>query len=619
MKYKIFIAKALTIGIILNSISVLSYANTEIPNRYQTLEGKYITIDDSMEGNLEEIEIFGNTVQDENDLDDIQSVGDLYVDENGNPILDRQGREQYKIDIVSSNSNLNYNNKFYDKPIGTMSIVDNGYKVESNHNQVHLCYNIPLNGNTEVTVKAKMTGISSNYSNSQAVMEWWVDGTWGYERIPFKDGELNYMINNPKITSTSKVLTVRIGIGKSDFDYGYAIFNDISLAYGDTTNLPFEEPMEQKTTVLLPCQLEKVGDVADKLYWDNKKGRYVVEKNIGVDLLPKPTGRTVETDTYYENTQYGAFNNSLQTGSSLSYKNFLSLDNYPYYHYYNIYDPDKGSGVNIWGLHVTWRIFKTDVDSLEKFNSLINSDWRIMGVLKNSEIIDTEITSKLKIPTYDGKTYIYVDSENGINPTLKVTIDRLSKIAKEAVAQAESDSSNYNISLARMYVNMLPESLYKDQLQEQLSEIFSSDVVLDKKSATANLDLYIKCENILQMSLNTNSITFEDFSGIEDMTKENAVQISINSSLPYSLNAYLPTEIQNSDKSATMNKDILNIKENSESVYQTFSNTTDKIVLKDNCSAGNDLMHGVDIKLKGGIAHEKDVYKTTIKFEAQQK
>ena len=166
---------------------------------------------------------------------------------------------------------------------------------------------------------------------------------------------------------------------------------------------------------------------------------------------------------------------------------------------------------------------------------------------------------------------------------------------------------------------MLPESLYKDQLQDQLSNIFSSDIVLDRKTATSNLDLYIKCENILMMSLSTNSITFDDFSGVEDMVKENAVNISINSSLPYQLNAYLPTEIQNADKSNTMDKDILNIKENSESAYQTFSNTTDKIVLKDNCSAGNDLMHGVDIKLKGGIAHEKDVYKTTIKFEAEQK
>lgn len=136
---------------------------------------------------------------------------------------------------------------------------------------------------------------------------------------------------------------------------------------------------------------------------------------------------------------------------------------------------------------------------------------------------------------------------------------------------------------------------------------------------TSNLDVYIKSENILQMSLDTNSITFDDFSGVEDAIKENAINLTINSSLPYSINAYLPTEVQNSDKSKTMNKEILNIKENSETDYKNFANINEKVVLKDNCSAGNRLNHGIDIKLKGRVAHEKDVYKTTIKFEVEQK
>ena len=68
-----------------------------------------------------------------------------------------------------------------------------------------------------------------------------------------------------------------------------------------------------------------------------------------------------------------------------------------------------------------------------------------------------------------------------------------------------------------------------------------------------------------------------------------------------------------------MDKRILNIKENSEVDYKEFANTTDNIILKDNCPAGNNLVHSIDIKLRGGIAHEKDVYKTTIKFEVEQK
>ena len=143
--------------------------------------------------------------------------------------------------------------------------------------------------------------------------------------------------------------------------------------------------------------------------------------------------------------------------------------------------------------------------------------------------------------------------------------------------------------------------------------------VIVPNTITSNLDVYIKSENLLSLSLDTNNITFDDFSGIEDLEKTNAINLTINSSLPYSINAYLPTEVQNSDKSKTMNKEILNIKENSETNYKNFANINEKVVLKDNCSAGNRLNHGIDIKLKGRVAHEKDVYKTTIKFEVEQK
>ena len=195
-------------------------------------------------------------------------------------------------------------------------------------------------------------------------------------------------------------------------------------------------------------------------------------------------------------------------------------------------------------------------------------------------------------------------------PTIEEGLDAL--VNKDSIEKED-------ISYFRTIINDLDESMNKDLLQDRLNDIYPNTLELERKSVTSNVDIYIKSENILQMSIDTNSIAFEDFSGVEDMTKENAVNITINSSLPYELNAYLPTEIQNSDKSNTMDKSILNIKENSESTYQVFVNTTDKVVLKDNCSAGNDLIHGIDIKLSGGISHEKDVYKTTIKFEAEQK
>lgn len=189
---------------------------------------------------------------------------------------------------------------------------------------------------------------------------------------------------------------------------------------------------------------------------------------------------------------------------------------------------------------------------------------------------------------------------------------------KDSVEKAEETKNLDSIEDARDKVNRLPESAEKEELQNRLDAI-PLNIPMEKKFVTSNLDLYIKSENILGMSLDTNSIKFEEFSGIEDIEKVNAVNLTINSSLPYEINSYLVSEIQNADKSNTMDKQILNIKANSESTYKTFSSINTKVNLLDNQIPGNNKVHSIDLKLKGGIAHDKDNYKTAIKFEAQQK
>ena len=228
------------------------------------------------------------------------------------------------------------------------------------------------------------------------------------------------------------------------------------------------------------------------------------------------------------------------------------------------------------------------------------------------------IKADLSVNLFEGTTHISTNSI--IPPTIKVTVDRTINRATEAVELAKTNPTIANLSRARYWTNLLKESTKKDELQEEINNnVDIVDLQLERKTTSANLDVYIKCENMLSMSLDTNQISFSDFSGIEDVEKVNAVNVSINSSLPYQLNAYLPAEIQNSDKTKTMNKEILQLKESGESDYKKFININEKVVLKDNCSSGNQLVHSIDIRLKGGVAHEKDVYKAVIKLEAEQK
>lgn len=205
------------------------------------------------------------------------------------------------------------------------------------------------------------------------------------------------------------------------------------------------------------------------------------------------------------------------------------------------------------------------------------------------------------------------------NNTEAYALERGVSGATSAVTQAESSKSPGDIASARELVNALPESGDKDGLQTRLNAITDiAGATFEKKSATANVDVYIKCENLLSLSLNTNSITFDDFSGVEDMEKLNAVTLDVNSSLPYEVNATLPTEITGAS-GVTMDKQILEIRANGESSYNKFASLNTPVKLLDNQPAGNGKSHGIDINLKGGVAHKKDNYKATIKFEVKQK
>ena len=77
---------------------------------------------------------------------------------------------------------------------------------------------------------------------------------------------------------------------------------------------------------------------------------------------------------------------------------------------------------------------------------------------------------------------------------------------------------------------------------------------------------------MLSLSLDTNSITFEGYSGVGDVEMLGEVNLTINSSLPYQLNAYMPVGISNADNSQTLDTSMFNIKESSDTIAYAFLN-----------------------------------------------
>lgn len=238
--------------------------------------------------------------------------------------------------------------------------------------------------------------------------------------------------------------------------------------------------------------------------------------------------------------------------------------------------------------------------------------------LNQDETVKTVTFEATKEGKYD---FMIIDNNrNASKIRVSITMDDFNvSEASRLVDIAERSKDILDIKNARYAVNALLESSSKDALQARINDIFADDVVLEKKTATANVDIYVKSENMLSLTIDTNNVLFDDFSGITDMEKSKAINLSVNSSLPYEIGAYLATEIKNSDDSSEIDKSILNIKLNEEKDYKEFDDINKKIILKDSCVSGNNLSHEIDLKLNGGLTFKKDVYKTVIKLEVNQK
>ena len=249
-----------------------------------------------------------------------------------------------------------------------------------------------------------------------------------------------------------------------------------------------------------------------------------------------------------------------------------------------------------------------DCDTLEyRINS---GDWQIYT---NSFGLNYPVGTKVLVEvraSHDGYVSEIFSQE--------VTVEFSTRVIEEAIEKAEQSKDGVDISDARDLVNQMPECSKKDLFQDRLNAIFPN-IDLEKQHVTASSDIYIKFKSTLSLALDTNVVTFEDYSGLSDLEMLGAVNLTVSSSLPYQLNAYMPTEITNADGSKKIPFDILNIKEGSEADYQTFRNITDKVVLKDGCVEGGNNVHSIDLKLASNQIHKADVYKTVIKFEAEQK
>ena len=338
---------------------------------------------------------------DEVTLESIQSVGDLYVNESGEPILDEEGNEQYKLEIESSNTLFNekylkegfkkelYNGRYVYHATG--SEIDNGLFVYNKYK---------FKENTQYHIKYECANINNV--------------TWKNLEVVYTDGTLNkYTVVVDNLEGKNHIITqANKTVSKLGFTIG-GRYNPLYI-YADSiiiseTDDNYDLIETDKTTILMPQPLRKVGDFCDKLYWDYVNNKYLIEKNIfGKQLnnkfnaYPEVYESVMKVGMILANSNI----NDEFTGSTFVAKGYTSIDN---------------------GRSMPFNIFQTQAvivvslplsvlsdSTVEAFNAYLDENPIYVYYLVKSQyvqIIETKILEKPSLEAYSPKTYITTNTE----------------------------------------------------------------------------------------------------------------------------------------------------------------------------------------------------------------
>ena len=368
---------------------------------WSTVQGENLSVDYSKEGYLREVEIFGNTIQNEEDLSDIQHLGELYVDEEGQPILDGEGREQYKIEVESKNYtsiNSDFSNIIIPKGYGEINYEDKTITLYSNRTiWINSYVDIQLNKYTEAGDIVNFIFESDTKLNLQIGLL--INNAW-YDSVTFND--TTFIEYNKSLTKSGDIIRLQI-----------------DSPYDKEIKIKLYNPKSNKTTLLLPCQLMKVGDVADRLYWDSSKGRYVVEKKVDKMNITSIQSAGYEVDDYRYGGRFSdaRFESGVIKGEGIfSHGKYINRNTAEEPTFNALYGKIIGGSFGI-------KILKTELESQDQAGLnkwLEGKEVYSYQPLVTTQLIETNITKEILIPCYKDKTHLFVTG--GIDGTIKAKI-----------------------------------------------------------------------------------------------------------------------------------------------------------------------------------------------------
>lgn len=331
---------------------------------YECVEGSNISTDSSS-GYLKDVEILGNTIQNASNLADIRSVGDKV-----------KGQELYEIPVLSCGKNL-------------VSFVQYPFGINSDGNE-------NISGNNNVTGFCKVRPNTTYVTSINGVLR----GTNQF----FYDIDKKFISKSINPTNTFTTPNNCYYVRNT---FGNSLEENFQIEEG-TQVTPYEPYQEDKLTILSPVQLEKVGDVANRII--EKDGVWGVEKNVDNIVFNgseqwQYNSATKEFYLTKSNYIYNSFNGCIsdkfvygETGGS--YNNVIKLGN---------------------AIFVTLR--KDDITNLDDFKVwLQNNNVLVMFITPQPQFIPLPHDQQVKLRTFAGKTNISFLTE--IEGTIKAQVPK---------------------------------------------------------------------------------------------------------------------------------------------------------------------------------------------------
>lgn len=372
---------------------------------YVNVEGSNISTDSS-DGYLKNVEILGNTIQSASNLADIRSVGDKV-----------EGQELYEIPVLSVGKNLFDGNKFTPREaINQYSYIDGILTMRCDgqaYRRVdYILPNTLVHGKRYIlTANVKALEYSSGYTPSQ-------NFGYGY----YNGGSSDYYGSFDASSNTAKLEFVYNEQGENVIGFHNEVkegltklqWSNIQLEEG-TQATPYEPYIEDKLTILSPVQLEKVGDVADKII--EKDGVFGVEKNIIDKLFNGSENWVLSGWAPQENTIAFKLQNTNNTNLGICDKFILNRNN-------STIDTEAFNVDSVWN-EISIRINKSklstqDVTGFKKW--LSDNTVLIMYSDNTSTFIPLPHDQQIKLRTFANKTNISFGCE--IEGTIKAQVPK---------------------------------------------------------------------------------------------------------------------------------------------------------------------------------------------------